>query len=90
MKRYRLKARMSLQEDGGYLVEVPELQGCWTVLKRRQPLSLALEDIREIIDLHIAARSKQGWKLPAGLEAVARCEAEYEVVLELPPARALR
>ncbi len=52
-------------EEGGYLAEVPALQGCWVV---GQTAEEALRDIHEVIELSISSRLRHGDPIPVELE----------------------
>jgi predicted RNase H-like HicB family nuclease len=56
-------------EDGAYLIEIPALQGCWCVIRPRQTVARALQDIRDVVDLAIQARRREGKPVPSGLDS---------------------
>ena len=60
MKGYPVDVVIKPWEEGAYLVEVPALQGCWCVIKSRQTIGKALEDIQDVIQMTIDARKKEG------------------------------
>lgn len=68
MKSYEVEVEMKPWEEGGYLVEAPALQGCWCVIKSRQSVSKALDDIRDVVEMAIAAREKAGQPLPRAIK----------------------
>ena len=53
--------------EGGYIAEVPDLQGCWVVA---DTVDEALRDILDGIEMSIESRLKVGEPLPPGLEEV--------------------
>ena len=69
MKGQRIEVEIKPWDEGSYLVEVPALQGCWCVIKSRQTVGKALEDIGQVVEMAIAARKKTGKRLPNGLKA---------------------
>ena len=72
MKIYNLKVLLEPSEDGGFFIECPSLQGCYTSGKTR---GQALKNIREAIDAHLAGRFANGETLPTGLKLT---EDEYD------------
>jgi predicted RNase H-like HicB family nuclease len=64
MKGYQVEVEIKPWEEGAYLVEAPALQGCWCVIKSRQTVGKALEDIRDVVEMALAARKKAGEPLP--------------------------
>jgi formamidopyrimidine-DNA glycosylase len=67
MKGYQVDILIKPWEEGGYLVEVPALQGCWCVIRSRQSVAKALDEIRDVIRLAIDARRREGKALPQAL-----------------------
>lgn len=67
MKGYELEVEIKPWDEGSYLVEAPALRGCWCVIKARQTVAKALDDIRDVAEMAIAARVKEGRPLPRGL-----------------------
>ncbi len=68
MKSYRVELEMKPWEEGSYLVEAPALQGCWCVIKSRQTVGKALDDIREVVEMAMAARQNVGQPMPDGAD----------------------
>ena len=64
MKGYQVEVEIKPWEEGAHLVEAPALQGCWCVIKSRQTVGKALDDIREVVEMAVAAREKAGQPLP--------------------------
>lgn len=50
--------------DGGYIVEVPSLPGCYS---QGETMEEAMENIREAIALHIESMIAHGEEVPDGL-----------------------
>jgi predicted RNase H-like HicB family nuclease len=53
--------------DGGYIVEVPSLPGCYSQGETEKE---ALENIREAIDLHIESMIAHGEEVPEDFPAI--------------------
>jgi predicted RNase H-like HicB family nuclease len=53
--------------DGGYIVEVPSLPGCYS---QGETEAEALENIREAIDLHIESMIAHGEEVPEDFPAI--------------------
>ena len=81
MKGYQVDIRITPWEDGGYLVEVPALQGCWCTIKPRQTVATAIDDIVELVQLMIAARKDMGDPIPPQMKLVECDESEPLVVM---------
>ena len=81
MKSYQVEVEMKPWEEGSYLVEAPGLQGCWCVIKSRQTVGKALDDIREVVEMAVAAREKTGQRLPRGLKPTANGSAALRLTL---------
>ncbi|MCS6902977.1 MAG: type II toxin-antitoxin system HicB family antitoxin [Candidatus Bipolaricaulota bacterium] len=60
MKRYRFSVIIEQDKDG-YFAFCPELQGCYT---QGGTYEEALENIRDVIRLHVADRLESGEKIP--------------------------
>ncbi|MDZ4277874.1 MAG: type II toxin-antitoxin system HicB family antitoxin [Dehalococcoidia bacterium] len=84
MKGYEVEAQIKPWDEGSYLVEIPALQGCWCVIKARQTVAKALEDIREVAEMAIAARLKEGKSLPAGLKSASDGGKPLRITLTVP------
>lgn len=84
MKTYHVEVFIKPWEEGGYLAEVPSLQGCWCLVKPRQTFQKALEDIQEVVEMHIQGRQKMGWLLPAESKG----DEELQIVLRISPLKA--
>lgn len=61
MATYQVEVQIKPWEEGGYLAEVPALQGCWVVA---DSIGQAIKDIQEVIEMSIASRLKRGEPLP--------------------------
>lgn len=81
MKGYQVDVTIKPWDEGSYLVEVPAFQGCWCVIKSRQSVSKALDDIREVVEMAIDARRKEGRRLPANLKPAANGKAPLRLTL---------
>lgn len=81
MKGYQLEVEIQPWEEGSYLVEAPALQGCWCVIKSRQTVGKALEDIRQVVELAIAARKREGKSLPPGLKRATNDSSQLRLTL---------
>lgn len=66
--------------EGGYIAEVPALQGCWVVAKT---VDEAIRDIVEGIEMSIESRLSRGEPLPAELEEVKAAEDGGAIALEV-------
>ena len=62
-----LEVVISKQSDGLWRAEVPALQGCFV---DSDTLEEAMSDIRDVIEMAIAARRKRGQPLPEGFEGI--------------------
>jgi predicted RNase H-like HicB family nuclease len=85
MKGYQVDVVMKPWDEGGYLVEVPALQGCWCVIQSRQTVGKALEDIRDVVQMAIDARRKEGKPLPSSLKPAANGTAPLRLTLTVSP-----
>ena len=54
-------------EDGGFVVEVPSLPGCYS---QGETVEEALANIREAIDLHIESMRAHGEKIPEDIAPI--------------------
>jgi len=61
MKRYLYTVVIEKDEDGAYIASCPGLQGCYT---QGDTYEEALENIKDAINLHIAARRDLGEPVP--------------------------
>lgn len=61
MATYQVEVQIKPWEEGGYLAEVPVLQGCGVVA---DSIGQAIKDIQEVIEMSIASRLKRGEPLP--------------------------
>ena len=61
MKRYRYTVIVEKDEDGIYIASCPALQGCHT---QGCTYEDALENLKDAINLHIAARRDLGEPIP--------------------------
>ena len=61
MAQYKVHVRISPWPEGGFLAEVPALQGCWVVA---DTIGQALEDIDDVTQMSIHSRLKHGEPLP--------------------------
>ncbi|MBI4499349.1 MAG: type II toxin-antitoxin system HicB family antitoxin [Chloroflexi bacterium] len=78
MKSYRIEVVIKPWKEGGYLAEVPALQGCWCV---SDTVEAALDDIQEVITLAIQARRKVGQPLPPEIEEINPDKEQARLVL---------
>ena len=78
MKTYRIEVVIKPWKEGGYLAEVPALQGCWCV---SDTVEAALDDIQEVITLAIQAREKVGEPLPPDVQEMAPDKHQEHLVL---------
>ncbi len=60
MERYRVSVVIEKDEDG-YFAYCPELQGCYT---QGETYEEVLENIRDVVKLHIEDRIKDGEEVP--------------------------
>ena len=81
MKGYQVDVVIKPWEEGSYLAEVPGLQGCWCVIKSRQTVGKALEDIRDVVQLAIDARRREGKSLPSGLKPATNGSASLRLTI---------
>ena len=81
MKGYQVDVVIRPWEEGGYLAEVPALQGCWCVIKSRQTVGRALEDIRDVVQLAIDARQREGKSLPTSLKVATNSSAPLRLTI---------
>ncbi len=81
MRGYKLEVEIRPWEDGAYLVEVPAIQGCWCVIKSNRTVGKALDDIRDVVDMAISARKKQGRPVAKRLAGVASKSASLRLKL---------
>ena len=72
-------------EEGSYVVEAPSLQGCWCVIKSRQTVGKALEDIREVVQMAVAARQKEGKPLPKDIRPASDGTSPLRLTLTVSP-----
>ena len=77
MRAWKVEVQIKPWEEGGYLAEVPALQGCWVVASTAEE---ALRDIHEVIELSIASRIKHGEPLPSGVEELLQTQGTPLVV----------
>ena len=61
MAQYRVHVKISPWPEGGYIAEVPALQGCWVIA---DTVAEALEGIYEGADMGIASRLERGEPIP--------------------------
>ncbi len=61
MPDYKFTVVVEQDEDGVYVASVPLLQGCYT---QGETYEEALENIKDAIKLHIAARKELGEPIP--------------------------
>ena len=64
MRAWKVEVEIRPWEEGGYLAEMPTLQGCWVVAPSVEE---ALRDIHEVIELSIASRIKHGEAILLGI-----------------------
>lgn len=80
MKAWRVRAEIRPWEDGGYLAEVPALQGCWVVADTAPE---AIQDLQEVIAMSISSRLKHGEPLPPDVRQVVAGSDPIEVELAI-------
>ena len=61
MTRYRYTVIVERDEDGLYVASCPAIQGCYT---QGETYEEAMENIKEVIKLHIEARKEVGDPIP--------------------------
>ena len=61
MTRYRYTIIVERDEDGVYVASCPAIQGCYT---QGDTYEEAMENIKEVIKLHIEARKELGEPIP--------------------------
>lgn len=69
MQAWKARVEIKPWPEGGYIAEVPSLQGCWVVAPT---VEQAIRDIYEVIEMSISSRLKRGEPLPPDLEEVHR------------------
>jgi len=62
MKAWTATVEIRPWPEGGYIAEVPALQGCWVLAPTAEE---AIRDVYEVIEMSIASRIKRGEPLPA-------------------------
>lgn len=67
MTAWRARVEIRTWPEGGYIAEVPALQGCWVVAPTVEE---AIRDIHEGVQMSIESRLKLGEPLPAEIEEV--------------------
>ena len=67
-------------EEGGYIAEAPDLQGCWVVA---DTLEAAVEDIEEVIAMSIESRLERGESLPSALLSLKGLATRVELALAI-------
>ena len=67
MTKYRYTVIVERDEDGLYVASCPAIQGCYT---QGETYEEVMENIKEVIKLHIEARKEVGDSLPLGTPAV--------------------
>ena len=87
MRSYQVEVEIKPWEEGSYLVEAPALQGCWCVIKSRQTVGKALEDIREVVEMAVTAREKTGRPLPKNLRPASNGAAPLRLTLNVRTSR---
>ena len=78
MKVYNLKVVIEPSEDGGFFVECPELQGCYT---SGETFDEAVNNIREAIKAHIEDRITDGESIPEEVDFTASIETTVSVAI---------
>lgn len=78
VKTYRVEVVIGPWEEGGYLADVPALQGCWCV---SDTIEAALDDIQEVVALAIQARREFGEPLPQEVEEITMEAKQARLVL---------
>ncbi len=61
MTKYRYTVVVERDEDGMYVASCPAIQGCYT---QGETYEEAMENIKEVIKLHIEARKEVGDPIP--------------------------
>ena len=61
MTKYRYTVIVERDEDGMYVASCPAIQGCYT---QGETYEEAMENIKEVIKLHIEARKEVGDPIP--------------------------
>ena len=81
------KARVEIKPwaEGGYIAEVPALQGCWVVA---DTVDEAVHDILDVIEMSIESRLELGEPLPAELEEIQAPTDGGQVALDVAVAAA--
>jgi predicted RNase H-like HicB family nuclease len=64
MAEHQVDVELEPWPEGGYVARAPGLQGCWVVADTPEQ---ALADIRDGIEMHIAARLRDGEPVPVKL-----------------------
>ncbi len=64
MKIYNLRIRIEPSEDGGFFVECPVLQGCYT---SGETFDEAMNNIKEAMRAHIEDRLADGEAIPTDI-----------------------
>ena len=67
MKAWTAQVEIRPWPEGGYIAEVPALQGCWVIAPTAEE---AIRDVYEVIEMSIASRIKRGEPLPSDLAEV--------------------
>ena len=80
MKAWRVRVEIRPWQEGGYIAEVPSLQGCWVVAPTVEE---AIRDIQEGIEMSIASRLKRGEPLPADIEEVHAGEGQETIHIDV-------
>jgi predicted RNase H-like HicB family nuclease len=79
-QKLHLPVIIERDENGVFVAECPVLKGCYT---QGETLEEAMENIREVIQMHIELMMERGEPLPS----VVACE-EVEVVVQTQPSKA--
>lgn len=83
MAQYRVHVKISPWKEGGYVAEVPGLQGCWLVA---DTIAEALEGIYEGADMIICSRLKHGVPLPPEVVSINDSKTiEFDLPVRLAP-----
>ena len=80
MVRYKFTVVVERDEDGIYVASCPVLQGCYT---QGRTYDEAMKNIKDAIQLHIAARTDMGEQIP-----IEQAVEEVEIVAEAAPSKA--
>ncbi len=64
MRAWKVTVEVRPWPEGGFVADVPALQGCWVVAPT---LEQAIMDIQDGIGMSIASRVKHGEDLPGGI-----------------------